>query len=223
MKTGLRFLLAFWAAGGGFVFATENRPARGEFSLALTAGSSTNLYLGRLVPLPGTADVPDVKVSLATESLAGGVQVGYSLGRRFELLAAASYGRAGVIHDVGIGLAGIPLGKSKFADAEAWTFGGGLRVGLGGARISPFLSFTGGVTSVHVAGAGTKIRPYLEGGAGLKVRLSGRLRLVLEAGPVVTFFRYFEDFQFAYVLIYRPESYDLQTSLRARLGLAFLL
>jgi hypothetical protein len=209
MKTGLRFLLAFWAAGGGFVFATENRPARGEFSLALTAGSSTNLYLGRLVPLPGTADVPDVKVSLATESLAGGVQVGYSLGRRFELLAAASYGRAGVIHDVGIGLAGIPLGKSKFADAEAW--------------ISPFLSFTGGVTSVHVAGAGTKIRPYLEGGAGLKVRLSGRLRLVLEAGPVVTFFRYFEDFQFAYVLIYRPESYDLQTSLRARLGLAFLL
>ncbi|MBM3310587.1 MAG: hypothetical protein FJY80_03655 [Candidatus Aminicenantes bacterium] len=223
MRIGPRFLLALWAAGGGLVFAAQDGPAPDKFSLALTAGFSTNLYLGRLVPLAGTADVPDVRISLESGSPAGGVEFGCALGRRFELLAAASYGRAGVFHDIGIGLAGIPLGKSKFADAEAWTFGGGLRFSLGGTKISPLLFLSGGAAAVHVRGSGTKARPYFECGAGLKARLSRRLRLVFEAGPVVTFFRYFEDFRFAYILIYRPEFHNVQTSLKARLGLAFLL
>jgi len=213
-KAFLGLLLFLWNAGLGF---------SGQVEVSFLAGFSTNLRFGRLVPLSNTADVPDVKILLQPESPEWSLRFGYGLGRHFGLEAAASRTEAGIVHDVGIGLAGIPLGKTKVADASAWSFGGSLLFDFGWNRASPYLVLGGGATTLKVKDAGTKSRPYLEFGAGLKTRLSRRFRLVLDIRPQVTFFRFFEDFRFAYILIYRLESRNVQTSLKARLGLAFLL
>jgi len=197
-------------------------PARAaEFSLF--TGFSTNLFLGRLVPLSSTADVPGIRILLRPESPDWAVHAGLPLGRRFTLQATVGRTGAGIVHDVGIGLAGIPLGKSKVAEADFRSFTGSLLYDFGGAKLSPYLVLGAGAATLKISEAGTKTRPLVEFGAGLKTRLSRRVRLVLDVRPALTFFRFFEDFRFAYILIYRLEARNVQTHFKARLGLAYLL
>ena len=67
---------------------------------------------------------------------------------------------------------------------------------------------------------GSKTRPAVEIGAGVRARLSNRLKAVFEVRDAVTFFRYFEDFRVAYIMIYTAETSGIQHRLGARLGLS---
>ena len=201
-KTILWISVVLWGAGLRPALAQEILPFRGRLSLTLLAGTSTSLSFGRLEPLPSTADVPDVTILLEPKDTEWGVRLGYALGRSFEIQGTATRVRAGIYHDVGIGLAGIPLGKTKIADASLWSVSGSLVYNLGGARLSPYLALGAGAARLDIEGAGAKTRPLVEFGAGAKVPLLRRFRAVLDVRDVVTFFRYFEDFRFAYPLIY---------------------
>jgi hypothetical protein len=223
MKNKVLVWLLAVLGGAGLrpALAQEIGPFRRPLAFTLLAGTSTSLRFGSLVPLPLTADVPDISILLEPKTTEWGVRLGCYLTRRVEIQGTVTRLRAGIVHHVGIGLAGIPLGKTEVAGASTWSLSGGLAYYLGGMRLSPYLALGAGAANLDIEGAGAKTRLLFEFGAGAKVPLWRRFRAVLDVRDVVTFFRYFEDFRFAYPLIYRFEGRDVQHSLKARLGLEF--
>jgi opacity protein-like surface antigen len=202
--------------------AGEAAPAS-RFSLAASAGINGNASLGALNPLPGTADVPDVKTYLESAGPEWGLSFGYRLSRGFELQVAASGTRSRIIDDVGIGFAGVPLGRFEVTDATLWTLGARLLYGFGGGRISPYLAGGFGFAVLDTREIGSKARPALEFAAGAKVRLSPRLRVDLEIRDAVSFFRYFEDFGIAHIMIYTADQRGVQHRPGARAVLRYYL
>jgi hypothetical protein len=191
----------------------------GRWTLTPTFGFSLAARLGSLIPLPNTADVPDVKVGLEPTSPDAGLWLGYRIGKGFEIQAGAAIGRASIFDDVGIGFAGIPLGKRLSTHADVWSVGMRLLYVLGEGGIQPYLAAGFGLATMNAGELGRKTRPALEIGAGLKARLGDRLRAVFEVRDAMTFFRYFEDFPVAYIMIYTVETAGVQHRPGARLGL----
>jgi hypothetical protein len=220
-KPALGILAAFLGAGFSSAVASENQ-IPGRFSLSPSIGLYRTTQLGRLIPLSNTADVPGVEILLEPKSPEGGLSLGYRLGRRLELRAGASASRAGIIEDVGIGFAGIPLGKFEVSRAAAWSLSGGLVYYFGRRRLAPYFALGAGALMLATKKIGAKTRPLVEFGAGLNARLSRRLQAVFDVRDTVTFFRYFEDFRIATILIYRTESQKTQHRLGARLGLRYI-
>jgi len=202
--------------------AGEATPAS-RFSLAASVGINGNAPLGALNPLPGTADVPDVKTYLEPSGPEWGLSLGYRFNRRLELQLAASMAGSRIIDDVGIGFAGVPLGRFEVTDATLWTLGARLLYGFGGGRISPYLAGGCGFAVLDTRDIGSKARPTLEFAAGAKVRLSPRLRVDLEIRDAVSFFRYFEDFGVAHIMIYMADQRSVQHRLGARASLRYFL
>ncbi len=149
-----------------------------------------------------------------------GLWLGYRPGGGFEIQAGASRGRADIYEDVGIGFAGIPLGKFLVAHAVIWTVGARLLYGFGAGAFEPYVAAGFGITAMDAAELGSKTRPSLEVGAGVRAQLAGRLKAVFEIRDTVTFFRYFEDFPVAYIMIYTAETAGVQHRVGARLGLS---
>jgi hypothetical protein len=197
----------------------EERAVGGRWTLSPTFGISLAARLGSLTPLANTADVPDEKIGLEPTSPDAGLWLGYRLGKGFEIQAGAATGRASIFDDVGIGFAGIPLGKFLVAHADVWSVGMRLLYGFGERSIQPYLAAGFGITSMNAGELGSKTRSAIEIGAGLKARLADRLRAVFEVRDAVTFFRYFEDFRAAYIMIYTAETAGVQHRPGARLGL----
>jgi hypothetical protein len=193
----------------------------GRWTLTPTFGFSLAARLGSLIPLANTADVPGVETSLEPTSPDAGLWLGYRLGTRFEIQAGASTGRASIFDDVGIGFAGIPLGKFLVAHTDVWSVGTRLLYGFSAGSFEPYFAAGFGITTMNAGEIGSKTRPAIEFGAGLKARLADRLRAVFEIRDTVTFFRYFEDFRIAYIMIYTAETAGVQHRLGARLGLEF--
>ncbi len=191
-----------------------------RWSLTPTLGFSLAARLGSLVPLANTADVPGVKIGLERRGPEAGLWLGRRLGRGFEIQAGASRGRAGIYEDVGIGFSGIPLGKSLVAYAVIWAVGARLLYGFGAGAFEPYVAAGFGITTLDAGELGSKARPAVEIGAGIRTRLTSRLKAVLEIRDVVTFFRTFEDFRVAYIMIYTAETAGVQHRPGARLGLS---
>jgi len=221
LKLVLGVMAAVLGTGISSASAVEN-PTAGRFSVCASVGTTRSASLGRLVPLANTADVPGVDILLEPKSPEVGFSLGYRLTRRLEIQAGALASRAGIIEDVGIGFAGIPLGKFEVSRAAAWSLGGGLVYHFGRRRLSPYVALGAGALTLDTKKIGAKTRPLVEFGAGLNARLSRRLQAVLDVRDTVTFFRYFEDFRIATILIYRTESQNTQHRLGARLGLRYL-
>jgi opacity protein-like surface antigen len=215
----LSLLAALIAAATLPAWADEAGPG-GRWTLTPTLGLSLAARLGSLVPLPNTADVPGVEFSLERRGPEAGLWLGYRLGRGFEIQAGASRGRSGIYEDVGIGFAGIPLGKSLFAHAVVWTAGARLLYVFGAGAFEPYVAAGFGVTTMDTGELGSKTRPAVEIGAGVRARLTNRLKAVFEIRDAVTFFRYFEDFRVAYIMIYTAETAGVQHRVGARLGLS---
>ncbi|MDH5385003.1 MAG: hypothetical protein OEY18_09865, partial [Candidatus Aminicenantes bacterium] len=80
------------------------QPRSQSFSLTLSGGFLFNTTFGRLNPLPNTADVPEVIVSLKNKGASFGLTLGYLITDRIELQGSFNYSRSEIINEVGIGL-----------------------------------------------------------------------------------------------------------------------
>jgi hypothetical protein len=191
------------------------------FSLTPSFGLQTGFQFGRLVPLPGTADVPEVLVSLEHKGPIWGLAFGWEIGRRFELLVDASFSPTRIINDVGIGIGGIPLGKIKASDAALYALAAGLRFHFAPGRLSLYVAAGGGAAVLNTERLGTKAKPFLLLETGVRVRFSEHLRATLEFRDVVTFFRYDKDFDVYYLQIYRPDFKGTQHAFGLLIGFGY--
>ena len=198
-------------------------PAFADYSLSASLGFYPSVRLGKLTPLPQTADVPDVKVLLESAGPELSFSFGYEFSPRVEGHLYAGSVPTRVIDDVGIGLAGIPLGETKVTDALFWNFGLRILYGFGEGKLSPYLAAGFGASVLETRKIGTKTRPSVELAAGVKIRISDQLRADLEVRDAVSFFRYFDDFGIAYAMIYTAESQKVQHRLGARATLRYFL
>lgn len=199
----------------------EGSRAEGRWTINPWLGFTLPVRLGSLVPLANTADVPGVDILLESRGPQAAFSLGRRLSRRVEIQAEAAYGRAAIMEDVGIGFAGIPLGKSEVYGARAWTLGARLLVGFGGRVLEPYLSLGLGAATLDIEELGARTQLGAEIGAGLRARMSGRLRAVLEVRDAISLFDYFADFRVFYAMMYTAESVGLQHRLGARLGLGY--
>ena len=99
---------------------------RRPFSLSLSGGYLSHTTLGKFHPLPNTADVPEIIVSLENIGASFGLSLGYEINDRFELQGTFTYGRSEIVNDAGIGLAGIPLGKTKVSNVDNFAYSGNI-------------------------------------------------------------------------------------------------
>jgi hypothetical protein len=192
------------------------------FSLAPFVGLQSGFRFGRLIPLPQTADVPEVRVTLERQWPTWGISLSWELNRRIELRVDALSGRTRIMNDVGIGLAGVPLGKIKASDAVFYSFGGSLLCHVLAGRFSPFLAIGGGAAVLDTEKIGSKTRLFALLGAGIRLRIGERLRGTLEFQDAVTFFRFDRDFEFFYIEIYRPDFKGTQHTAGLFFGLGYV-
>lgn len=223
MRRTMRILLlAALAAAFPVLGRAEKSPAEGRWTINPSLGFMLPVRLGSLVPLANTADVPGVDILLESRGPQAAFSIGRRLSRRVEIQAEAAYGRAAIMEDVGIGFAGIPLGKSEVSGARAWTLGTRLLIGFGGRVLEPYLSIGLGAAGLDIEELGARTQLGAEIGAGLRANLSSHLRVVLEARDAISLFDYFADFRVFYAMMYTAESLSLQHRLGARLGLGYV-
>jgi len=193
-----------------------------RFSIMPLVGIQSGFRFGDLIPLPQTADIPDIKILLEHKSPVWGMGFGYQISRRIEFQAAALYDRARIMNDIGIGLAGIPLGKVKLSNAVIYSLGGRLLYHFTLQGFSPYIAVGGGAAILDTEQVGSKTRPYVRLGAGVKVRLTECLRAVLDIQDSITFFRFDRDFKFYCVQIYAPDFKQIQHSPGFFFGLGYV-
>lgn len=217
-----RFLLVAALSFGLAPLAAEAGGTSGRISLSLSLGVYSPVRLGNLVPLPQTADVPDVEVRLDPASPEAGFCLGYRIGRRLELQVEELVSRAEIIDDVGIGFAGIPLGEVTVSKAVLWSWGVRLLYSFRSRGMEPFIAAGVGLTTLDTAALGARSSPSIDFGAGLRARFSESLRAVVEVRDTLSFFRYFQDFRILYAMIYTAESRGVQHRPSLRLGLSYI-
>jgi hypothetical protein len=207
--------------GSSPLLAGETWPG-GRFSITPWVGALQSARLGSLVPLPQTADVPGINILWEPDGPEGGLLLGYRLTRRLEIQVGASAGRTALIDDIGIGLAGIPLGKKKVSNAASRTLGMRLLYGFGDGLVQPYLAAGFGIAALDAGEFGSRTRPTLDFGAGLKFRPVEHFQAVLDVRDMVSFFRYFEDLRIIYPMIYTTKTEGVQQRLSVRLGLGYI-
>ena len=202
------------------------RLAEGEerhFSLTALAGIQSELRFGRLVPLPHTADVPEIKVLLEHRQPAFGLSLGYMMNGHLELEGAALYGRSRIIEDVGIGFGGFPLGKANVSDAVLFSLNGCLLLNFKAHGLSPYVGAGVGAAILDTQKIGSKTRLDFLVRAGIRAPLSPRLQAFLELRDSVTGFRFAEDLGMAYPMIYAVDTENAQHTPGLILGLRLIL
>jgi len=207
-------------AGATFLPASGNLQGQ-RFTLSPTIGLQTGYRFGNLVPLPQTADVPETEVLLESKGVSVGLGFGYRLSPHIEIQSEFAYESPEIINDVGIGLAGTPLGKVKVSDAKLYAYSGRILYLVLAGRISPYIAAGLGAVTLDIDEFGSRTKLLLHFGLGLDFELSKRIYAVLEIRDCVHFFRFDEDFEFLYIQIYTPDFKTMEHSLGARIGLKF--
>jgi opacity protein-like surface antigen len=202
-------------------FPSQADSRQRHFSLSLSAGYLWDTTFGRLNPLRNTADVPAITVSLENIGASFGLSFGYALNERFELQGSFTYGRSRINDDVGIGFAGIPLGKSKVADAHNLTYNANILFYLTPTRIAPFFTAGLGVISLKPDKLPSSTKFLFNYGVGVKVRLSRNLSVFGDLKDHVSFFNYLRDFDVTYIAIYSPDFKKTQHRIGINLGLSY--
>ncbi len=181
----------------------------------------SNTTFGKLNPLPNTADVPEVTVTLENLGASFGLSLGYRLTERFELQGTFAYNRSEIINDVGIGLAGIPLGKTKISNAKSLYYSGNILYHFLINRISPFFTAGLGAVTLKADKLRSRTKLFINFGAGVKFILNRKLSLFLEVKDNVSFFDYLKDFDVAFAAIYAPDFKKTQHRLGINSGLSY--
>jgi hypothetical protein len=220
-KTKIFLILFLVISLGCFTSPAFAESRRRPFSLSLKGGYLSNTTFGKFIPLLNTADVPEITVSMENIGAFFGLSFGYTLNERFELRGSFTYGRSLIIHDKGIGLAGIPLGKTKVADAHNLTYNANILFYLTPTRVAPLITAGLGVISLKPDKLPSKTRLLLNYGVGIILRLSRNLSVSGELKDYVSFFDYPKDFELAYIAIYSPDFKKTQHRIGISLGLNY--
>lgn len=191
------------------------------FSLSITGGFLSRTTLGKFNPLPNTADVPEIMVSLENIGTSFGLSLGYEISDRFELLGTFTYGRSEIINNVGIGLAGIPLGKTKVSNANNLTYSGNVLVNFPLNRISPYLTAGLGAITLKPDKLRSSTKLLVIFGAGVKLSFNRYLSAFIDLKDHVIFFNYLKDFDVLYAAIYTPDLKKSQHRIGIRFGLSY--
>lgn len=221
-RTKLVLLLAALAAAAPVWGQAQEIPLGGRWTINPSLGFMLPVRLGSLVPLANTADVPGVDILLESRGPQAAFSLGRRLSRRVELQLEASAGRAAIMEDVGIGFAGIPLGKSEVSRAQVLTLGARLLVGFGGRVLEPYVAVGLGAATLDIKELDSRTQLAAEIGAGVKASLSSHLRAVFEVRDAISLFDYFADFRVFYAMMYTAETPSFQHRLGARLGLGYV-
>lgn len=197
------------------------QPQSQNFSLTLSGGFLSSATFGRLNPLPNTADVPEITVSLENKGASFGFNLGYLVTDRIELQGSFNYSRSEIINDVGIGLAGIPLGKTKVSDTKSFYYSGNILFYFPLNRTSPFVTVGLGAATLKPTKLRSHTKLFFNFGAGIRYRLSRHLSTSLEIKDYVSLFDYPEDFEVFFPAIYSLEFKKSQHRLGIHLCLSY--
>lgn len=212
----IAFILIFYLAAPSLA-----QPRSRSLYLSLTGGFLSHTTFGKLNPLPNTADVPEVIVSLENIGASFGLSLGYEITDRFELQGTFTYGRSRIMNDVGIGLAGIPLGKAKISDVKNLYYSGNILYYFLLNRISPFLTAGIGAVTLKPTKLRSSTKLFINFGAGVKIRLNSNLSTFLDFKDYMSFFNYPKDFDILFATIYTPNFKKTQHRLGIRIGLSY--
>lgn len=180
------------------------QPQSRSFSLSFSGGFLFNTTFGRLNPLPNTADVPEIVVSLEDKGASFGLGLGYMVTNRIELRGIFNYSRAEIMNDVGIGVGGTPPGKIKVSDAECFYYSGNILFYFPLNRISTFLTAGLGAASLRPTNLRSLTKFFLNFGAGMRFKLSQHLSTFLDIKDYMSLFNYHpEDFE-----VFDPDIYS---------------
>ncbi len=209
----------------GFLFCfpvlSMAQPQSQSFSISLSGGYLFNMTFGRLNPLPNTADVPEIIVSLENKGASFGLNLGYLITDRIELQGTFNYSRSEIINEVGIGLAGIPLGKTKVSDATNLYYSGNILFYFPLNRTSPFVTVGLGAVTLRPAKLSSRTKLFLNFGAGIRFKLSRHLSTFLEIKDYMSFFNYPKDFEVFFPAIYSPDFKKSQHRLGIHASLSY--
>lgn len=181
------------------------QPQSRSFSLTLSSGFLFNTTFGRLNPLPNTADVPEIIISLEDKGASFGLGLGYMITDRIELRGIFNYNRAEIMNEVGIGVGGIPLGKTKVSDAKCFYYSGNILFYFSLNRTSTFVTVGLGAASLRPTVFRSRTKLFLNFGAGIRFKLSQHLSTFLEIKDYVSLFNYPKDFEVFFSDIYSPD------------------
>ncbi len=160
------------------------------------------MTFGTLRPLPDTADIPEVNIFLEDKGASFGLALGYLITDRIELQGSVNYSRSEIINDVGIGLSGVPLGKTKASDAKNFYYCGNVIVYFSSKRASPFFTIGLGAITLIPTKLRSRTSLYLNVGAGIRFRLSPHLSTSLDIKDYISYYNYPEDFEVFFPAIY---------------------
>lgn len=198
------------------------QPQSHSFSLTLSGGFLFNTTFGRLNPLPNTADVPEIIVSLEDKGASFGLGLGYLITDRIELRGIFNYSRAEIINEVGIGIGGIPLGKTKVSDTKCFYYSGNILFYFPLNRTSTFVTVGLGAASMRPTNLRSLTKLFLNFGAGMRFKLSQHLSTFLEIKDYMSLFNYHpEDFEVFDPDIYSPDFKKSQHRLGIHASLSY--
>ncbi len=192
------------------------------FSIIPFVGYSSGYEFGKLIPLPNTADVPEITVQSKSKGVRVGFSLGYQLTKNIELQGTFFYGASEFQNDVGIGLAGIPMGIVKVSDSKSFSYSGNILYSVPIHCFSIYVTGGLGVVTMKPDVLETKTKLLLNFGAGLTTILVKHLRLFLEVRDYVSFFDFSQDFGMFYTAIYDQEFKKSQHQVGVNFGLGYV-
>lgn len=218
-KAGLLLIGAFLALPA--VRAEEAPSIRRSITIKPVTGYQSGWLFGTLEPAPNTADVPPIDILMEPSGPSWGLGFGYRISRHFELEAEFLYSPARIMTDIGIGITGIPLGKTKASDAKSFSWTGHILYYPWDRILTPYISAGMGALNLNTDRFESKTRFFFSMGAGLKIKLASRLSAVIDLRDNLTFFRFIQDFKYYFPMIYNADFKTTQHSFRLLVGLGY--
>ncbi len=200
---------------------TQKEPETNSFYLMPFVGYHFGYEFGKLLPLPNTADVPEIKVQSKSKSIRIGFSLGYKISEHIELQGTFIYGISEFQNDVGIGLAGIPLGIVKIADVKSFSYSGNVLYSIPIHCLSVYVTGGLGVLTLKPDVLRTKTKLLLNFGSGIAINPVKHLRLFLDVRDYVSFFDFSQDFELFYIAIYDLEFNKSQHHVGIHIGLGY--
>ena len=191
------------------------------FSLIPFVGYHFSYEFGKLLPLPNTADVPEITVQSKSKGVRVGFSLGYQITENIELQGSFIYGTSEFQNDVGIGLAGIPMGIIKISVSKSFSYSGNILYLIPIHCLSIYVTGGFGVVTMKPDVLETKTKLLLNFGAGLMTNLLKYLRLFFDVRDFVSFFDFAQDFGISYAAMYDQEFKKSQHQIGINFGFGY--
>ena len=109
------------------------------------------------------------------------------------------------MNDVGIGVAGIPIGKEIVSNAETFSYSGNVLYHVPFKKYSLYFSAGLGAVTIKTARFNSRTKFLLNFGIGMKAKFSNHIQPTLEIKDFVSFFDFAQDFGVAFPAMYSQD------------------